>query len=132
MDRFCWMFSRSFKHCVLIWLVLDGLLHHLLLIMSPNCPLAIHHKKGEYIVCMHGDRESFGAALDCIYVVFMYMFLACDVFIVYELYMLGEDTFFYFILYILCFIASCFTYDTFVIDLYYEVIHDICLLFSVL
>ena len=56
------------------------------------------------------------------------MFLACDVFIVYELYMLGEDTFFY----ILYFIVSCFTYDTLVIDLYYEVIHDICLLFSVL
>ena len=58
----------------------------------------------------------------------MYMFLACDVFIVYELYMLGEDTFFY----ILCFIVSCFTYATLAIDLYYEVIHDICLLFSVL
>ena len=58
----------------------------------------------------------------------MYMFLACDVFIVYELYMLGEDTFFY----ILYFIVSCFTYDTLVIDLYYEVIHDICLLFFVL
>ena len=58
----------------------------------------------------------------------MHMFLVCDVFIVYELYMLGEDTFFY----ILCFIVSCFTYDTLVIDLYYEVIHDIYLLFSVL
>ena len=38
--------------------------------------------------------------------------------------------------YILCFfvsfIVSCFTCDTLVIDLYYEVIHDICLLFSVL
>ena len=58
----------------------------------------------------------------------MYMFLACDVFIVYELYMLGGDAFFY----ILCFIVSCFTNDTLVIDLYYEVIHDICLLFYVL
>ena len=37
---------------MLIWRVLDGLLHHLLLMMSPNCPLAIRHKKGEYILCM--------------------------------------------------------------------------------
>ena len=57
---------------------------------------------------MHGDRESFGATLDCIYVVFMYMFLACDVFIVYELYMLGEDTFFilFYIFYALLFLVS--------------------------
>ena len=30
------------------------------------------------------------------------------------------------------FMVSCFTYDTLVIDLYYEVIHGICLLFYVL
>ena len=29
------------------------------------------------------------------------------------------------------FIDSCFTCDTLVIDLYYEVIHDMCLLFSI-
>ena len=58
----------------------------------------------------------------------MHMFLACDVFIVYELYMLGGDTLFY----ILYFIVSCFIYDTLVIDLYYEVIYDIYFLFSVL
>ena len=58
----------------------------------------------------------------------MYMFLACDVFIVYELYMLRGGTLFY----ILYFIVSYFTYDTLFIDLYYEVIHGICLLFSVL
>ena len=34
--------------------------------------------------------------------------------------------------YVLCFIVSFFTYDTLVTDLYYEVIHNICLLFSVL
>ena len=34
--------------------------------------------------------------------------------------------------YILCFIVSYFTYVTLVIDLYYKVIRDICLLFSVL
>ena len=43
-----------------IWLVLDDLLHHLLLMMSPDYPLAICHKKGEYILCMHGDKGSFG------------------------------------------------------------------------
>ena len=57
----------------------------------------------------------------------MYMFLACDVFIFYGLYLLGGDTMFY-----VSFIVFCFTYDTLVIDLYYEVIHDICLLFFVL
>ena len=41
--------------------------------------------------------------------------------------MLGGDTMFY-----VSFIVSCFTYDTLVIDLYYEVIHGICLLFYVL
>ena len=58
----------------------------------------------------------------------MYMSLACDVFIVYELYMLEGDTFLIFY----CFIVSYFTYDALVIDLYYEFNHDICLLFSVL
>ena len=36
--------------------------------------------------------------------------------------MLGGDTMFY---------VSCFTCDRLVIDLYYKVIHGICLLFSV-
>ena len=31
------------------WQALDGRLHHLLLMMSLDCPLAIRHKKGEYI-----------------------------------------------------------------------------------
>ena len=64
------------------------------------------------------------------------MFLACDVFISsydvfisYGLYMLGGDTLF---CVFVSFIVSCFTCDTLVIDLYYEVIYDICLLFSVL
>ena len=34
---------------MLIWRVLD-VLHHLLLMMSLDCPLAICHKKGEYIL----------------------------------------------------------------------------------
>ena len=37
--------------------------------------------------------------------------------------MLEGDTIFY-----VCFIVSCFTYVTLVIDLYYEVIHGICLI----
>ena len=52
MDKFCWMCSRSFKLCVLIWLVLDSLLHHLFLMMSHDCPLAICHKKGKYILVL--------------------------------------------------------------------------------
>ena len=47
----------------------------------------------------------------------------------YGLYMLGGDTLFYVLV---SFIVSCFTYDTLIIDLYYEVIHGICLLFYVL
>ena len=37
---------------MLIWLVLDDLLHHLLLMISPNCPLEIRHKKGEFILVL--------------------------------------------------------------------------------
>ena len=64
MDSFWWMCSRSFRPCVLIWRVLDGLLHHLFLMMSPDCPLGIHHKKGEYIF-VYG-MEIGGVLLDCI------------------------------------------------------------------
>ena len=37
--------------------------------------------------------------------------------------MLGGNTIFY-----VSFIVSCFIYDTLVVDLYYEVIHGICLI----
>ena len=62
----------SFVLCKQIWSILNDCLCHLLLIMS-DCPLAIRHKKGEYIC--RGDfvvRGRFfcvcGAcgALDCI------------------------------------------------------------------
>ena len=53
----------------------------------------------------------------------MYLFFSFDVFIIYGLYMLGGDIMFY-----VPFIVSCFTYVTFVINLYYEVIHDICII----
>ena len=52
MDRFWWICLQSFRLYMLIWQVLDDLLHHLLLMMSLGCPLVIHHKKGEYILCM--------------------------------------------------------------------------------
>ena len=41
-----------------IWRALDGHLHLLLLMMSLDCPLAIRHKKGEYIwMEIGGDFE---------------------------------------------------------------------------
>ena len=50
-------------------------------------------------------------------------FLAFDIFIIYWLYMLRGDIIFFF-----SFIVSCYTYNTLVIDLYYEVIYGICLI----
>ena len=52
MNRFWWICLQSFRLYMLIWRVLDDLLHHLLLMMSLGCPLVIRHKKGEYILCM--------------------------------------------------------------------------------
>ena len=49
MVRFWCMCSRSFRLRVQIWQASDGHLRHLLLMMSIDCPLAIRHKKGEYI-----------------------------------------------------------------------------------
>ena len=63
----------------------------------------------------------------CILVIFGF-----DVFMFYVLYMLGGDimfmclVFIYIYIYIFFFFVSCFTYDTLIIDLYYEVIHGIC------
>ena len=44
-----WMCTWSFKLCMWIWWVFDSLLHHLLLMMSLDCPLAIRYKNKEYI-----------------------------------------------------------------------------------
>ena len=60
----------------------------------------------------------------------MYIFFGSQCIYFYGMYMLWGDTTFYF--FFVPFFVSCFTCDTLVIDLYYEVIHDICLLFSVL
>ena len=82
-----WTCSRSYRHCVQSWRLLDGHLHYLLLMMS-DCPLAICQKKGEYIwmdfLLIRGDfvvvlelwsfRLYLGASL-CTY------FLAHEVFI---------------------------------------------------
>ena len=59
-------------------------------------------------------------------------FLAHDVFILmylffWDVYVRGRHYVFF-----ISFIISCFTCATLIIDLYYEVIHDICLLFSIL
>ena len=90
MDSCWWMCSRSFRLCMRIWRVFSGLLHHLLLMMSLDCPLAIHHKMGEYILMeIGGDFEflelwSFKLYLGaswCIY------FLAHDVFILVYLFL---------------------------------------------
>ena len=61
------------------------------------------------------------------YFILFFYFLVHDVFIFYGLYMLGGGTMFY-----ISFLVSCFTCDTLIIDLYYKVIHDICLLFYIL
>ena len=50
----------------------------------------------------------------------------------YGLYMSGGDIMFFFFFNNFFFSVSCFTCATLAIDLYYEVIHDICFLFSVL
>ena len=51
MDSYCWMCLVSFMLYERIWQVLMVLLRSLyLLMMSPDCPLAIHHRKGEYIL----------------------------------------------------------------------------------
>ena len=64
MDRFCWMCLLSFKLYEQIWQVLEVLLHRLhLLMMILDCPLAICHKKGEYICMEIGGVLEF---IDCI------------------------------------------------------------------
>ena len=82
---------------------------------------------------MHVDRGIFFVLeLDCIrswslmyffFWLLMYLFFFLDVFIIYGLYILGGDTMVF-----VSFIVSCFTCDTLVIDLYYKVIHSICLI----
>ena len=109
----------SFSPCEQIWRVLDDRLHHLLLMMSHDCPLAIRHKKGEYIC--RGDFVNRGrfcvlelwsfrlylGASSCIYIFWLLMY-----FVLFELSMIGEDT----LMYLSLFLVS--HYDTLFIDLY--------------
>ena len=78
MDKFWWMCLLSFKIYVWIWRVFSILLCLHLLMMSLDCPLAIHHKKGEYLCMLIGGDFVFllkggdfvfllkGGDLDCI------------------------------------------------------------------
>ena len=78
MDKFWWMCLLSFKIYVWIWRVFGILLCLHLLMMSLDCPLAIHHKKGEYLCMLIGGDFVFllkggdfvfllkGGDLDCI------------------------------------------------------------------
>ena len=51
MDSYCWMCLVSFMLYERIWRVLVVLLCNLHLLMTTlDCPLAIHHRKGEYIL----------------------------------------------------------------------------------
>ena len=113
MVSFWWMCSQSFRPCVRIWQAFDSLLHHLLLMMSLDCPSAIRHKKGEYILMeIGGDFEflelwSFRLYLGALWYIYIYIYiLAHDVFIswcfiFYGLYMLGGDIMFLFLFLIL-------------------------------
>ena len=115
--------SWSFRLYVQSWRVFDGHLCHLLLMMSLDFLLTIHHKKGG--VHMDGDfvdrgrfffvlelwscRLYLGASL-CTYFWLM-ISLLFDVFIFYELYMIGEYIMFLF----LFLVSHC---ATLIIDLY--------------
>ena len=56
------------------------------------------------------------------------VYFGFDVFILHGLYMLGGDIMLYVYVLLLFLVSQC----TLIIDLYYEVIHGICLLFYVL
>ena len=92
--------------------------------MSLNCPLTICHKKGKYILMEIGG-VLLVLELQIVSRSFFYMFFWLVMYLFsYGLYMLGGDIMFFIS-------VSCFTCATLAIDLYYEVIHDICLLFYV-
>ena len=49
MENFCWMCSMRLWSYEKIWRMLEVLLHWLHPLMIHDCPLAIRHKKVEYI-----------------------------------------------------------------------------------
>ena len=88
MVNFWWMCSRSFRRCMQSWWVLDSHLDHLLLMMGLDCPLAICHKKGEYIWIEKGGEFFFFFLFFWVWELYivsrcftLYLFLAHDVFI---------------------------------------------------
>ena len=59
-----------FVACARIWHGFDVLHRHLLLMMGFDCPLAFHHKKGEYILrgtlfCFQGGSIFFVLVRAC-------------------------------------------------------------------
>ena len=90
-------------------------------------------------VFMHVDRGRFFVFVDrgrfrlylgdswCIHFFWLMMYL-----FLWDVYVRGRYFVLCYLFIIISFIVSCLTYATLIIDLYYEVIHDICLLFSIL
>ena len=120
MVSFWWTCLPSYKHCMQSWQVLDDHLHHLLLMMS-DCTLAIRHKKthiwmeigGFFFFFFFGSFGAFRLYRDaslCTYF-WLILYLLFDVFIFYELYMIGGDIIFLF----LFLVSHC---ATLIIDLY--------------
>ena len=136
MVSFWWMRSQSFWHCKRIWQAFGGLLHHLLLMMSLDCPLAIHHKKREYIwMEIRGDfcflffvflelwsfRFYLGASW-CIY------FFGSWCIYFYGMYMLRGDIMFFIFIFLLSILLFLVSHVLHWLLIYiYEVIYDIYL-----
>ena len=116
--------------CAQSWHSFDDLHHHLLLMMDFDCPLAFHHKKGEYIL-EHLQSFSFqGESISCwlelvefrLYLgashcILPFQLLQFFFFFFVGLFMLGGDTFI--ALYVSCF--NC------LLIYIYELFIDICL-----
>ena len=76
-----------------VWQALDSHLHHLFLMMSFDFPLEIRHKKGEYIWMEIGGKYeflelwSFRLYLGASSCIFLFIYLAHDVFILMYLFL---------------------------------------------
>ena len=115
MDKFWWMCLLSFKIYVWIWRVFGILLCLHLLMMSLDCPLAIHHKKRG--VFMHVNRGRFYVFVErgrfrlylgdswCIHFFFFWLMMYFFLLVVY---VRGRHLCIVFSI----FIVSCFTYGT--------------------
>ena len=136
-----------FVVCDWIWHGFDVLHRHLLLMMGFDCPLAFHHKKGEYIVVLrkhfvfvfrgrafHFIGQSLQSCLDCIQVLHFvfYFFNSCYIcFVLFGYSCQGEYIFFH--LYVSCF--NClliYVYEFFIDICLYCVLFEIKILFYLL